>query len=176
MTETVDKRERIYTGKVVTFDVLSVTLPNGQPARREVVSHPGAVAIVPLDEQDNVYLVRQFRTAAGQSLLELPAGTLEPDEDPAACAERELQEEAHLKPGQLQSLGGFYVAPGYTTEYIHLFLAQTLTPSALPPDEDEFIDVVKMPLNDALAAAMDGTIIDGKTIIGLLYVARLLGR
>jgi ADP-ribose pyrophosphatase len=175
MAELKQSSQRIYQGKVVTFDILDVTLPDGKPAKRELIIHPGAVAIVPLDADENVYLVRQFRIAANQDLLEIPAGTLEPNEDPAACAERELQEEAGVKPASLQSLGGLFVAPGYTTEYIHLFLAQDLTPSELPKDDDEFIDVIKMPFTEALALIEQDAIRDGKTIAGLLRVARLLG-
>lgn len=173
--EQITGRERIYSGRVVTLDILSVTLPDGAESKREVVQHPGAVAIVALDDAQNVILVRQYRVAAAQYMVEIPAGTLEPDEPPALCAERELQEEAGYKPGKLESLGGMYVAPGYTTEYIHLFLARDLAASELPADDDEFIDVVKMPLPTALAQIDSGEINDGKTIAGILRAARRIG-
>lgn len=174
--EQITGRERIYKGRVVTLDILSVTLPDGVQSKREVVQHPGAVAIVALDDEQNVILVRQYRIAAAQYMVEIPAGTLEPDEPPALCAERELQEEAGYKPGKLEAMGGMYVAPGYTTEYIHLFLARDLTASDLPADDDEFIDVVKMPLASALAQIDSGEIDDGKTVAGILRAARRLNR
>ncbi|MFW5692029.1 MAG: NUDIX hydrolase [Chloroflexota bacterium] len=176
MREHVEKTERLYSGRVVTLDLYEVTLPDGMTARREIVQHPGAVAIVAVDDADHVLLVRQYRTAADDILLELPAGTLEPGEDPAVCADRELQEEAGHKPGQLRAIGGIYAAPGYTTEYVHLFIATELKPSRLDADADEFIETVRLPLADALAMIDDGTIQDSKTVAGLLRAARLLNR
>jgi ADP-ribose pyrophosphatase len=172
MSETILKRDRRYAGKVVTLDLLDVRLPNGVEATREVVVHPGAVAIVAFDADGQVLLVRQYRTAADQILLELPAGTLEPDEPPEACAERELQEETGYKPGRLEHIGGIYTAPGYTTEFIHLFLAYDLVESSLPSDEDEAISVERMSFSDALDAIDAGRIEDSKTVAGLLRAAR----
>lgn len=176
MEETIVSTRKVYSGRVVKLDVHEVRLPNGEHSMREQVRHPGAVAIVALDADDNVLLVRQYRLPAGQVMLEIPAGTLDPDEDPKDCAERELQEEAGYKPGKLTSLGGFFAAPGYTTEFIHIFLAGELTESKLELDSDEFIEVTRIPLNEALKAIDAGEIIDGKTIIGLMKVARHLGR
>lgn len=175
MNETILSTQPAFSGKLVHVDLLETRLPDGTTARRELVRHPGAVAIVALDEEQRVLLVRQYRVGAAQSLLEIPAGTLEPGEDPALCATRELQEEASYKPGRLEALGGFYVAPGYTTEYIHLFLAQDLTEASLDGDDDEFITVERLPFAQALAQIDSGDIIDGKTISGLLRVARRLG-
>ena len=174
MQETVTHETRVYDGRVVHLVVLDVTLPNGAPAKRELVRHPGAVAIVPLIGED-VLMVRQFRMAAGRVMLEIPAGTLNPGEDPAVCADRELQEETGYKPGALESLGGIFVAPGYTTEFIHLFLATDLSESRLEMDDDEFIELVRMPLRDALAMVDRGEIEDGKTTSALLRGARRLG-
>jgi ADP-ribose pyrophosphatase len=109
-----------------------------------------SVNLLALDEAKNVLLVRQFRIAAGRVLREIPAGTLEPDEVPLNCAERELQEETGYRPGKLEALGGMYVAPGYTTEYIHLFLATELSNSRLDADSDEFIEVDRVPLAEAV--------------------------
>lgn len=175
LDEQILSRERIFTGRVIVLDTLEVRLPDGAAARRELVTHPGAVAIVPLDADDHVLMVRQFRIAAGRVMLEIPAGTLNPAEAPLACAERELQEETGHRAADLHPLGGMFVAPGYTTEYIHLYLATGLTESRLSGDADEFIEVVRMPLAQAIAHIDDGTIIDGKSIIALLKVARLRG-
>lgn len=174
MQEIVTHEEAVFTGRVVKLVVLDVTLPDGGVAKRELVRHPGAVAIVPLIGED-VLMVRQFRMAAGRVMLEIPAGTLNPGEDPWVCAERELQEETGHKPGALESLGGIFVAPGYTTEFIHLFLATDLSESRLDMDEDEFIELERMPLRDALARVDRGEIEDGKTTSALLKVARRLG-
>lgn len=167
-------RQPVYQGRVVKLDLVTVELPNGETSLREIVTHPGAVAIVALDDMRRVLLVRQFRLAAGRVMLEIPAGTLEPNEAPIVCAERELQEETGYKPQKLEPLGGIFVAPGYTTEYIHLFLARDLVESRLEMDGDEFIEVVKLPFDDVLAKIDLGEIQDAKTITALLRVARLL--
>ncbi len=167
--------ELIYDGKLVKLHRLTVQLPNGARAQREIVRHPGAVAMVALLGED-VLLVRQFRAAAGKALLEIPAGTLEAGEAPEAAAVRELQEEVGYRPGKLERLGGEFTAPGYTSEYIHLYLASALEPARLQQDSDEFIEVVRLPFAEALALAERGEIEDGKTLIGLLLSARRLGR
>jgi ADP-ribose pyrophosphatase len=165
----------IYSGRVVNLVVADVQLPNGMQSKRELVRHPGAVAIVALDEVNQVLLVRQYRFAAGRVMLEIPAGTLEPGEDPYLCAERELQEETGYRPGRMLAIGGIYVAPGYTTEFIHLFVARDLTESRLDMDDDEFISAERVPLTEALAMIERGDIIDGKSIAGLMRVARQMG-
>jgi ADP-ribose pyrophosphatase len=174
MRETILKTEKIYSGRVINVALHDVRLPDGTQAKRELVQHPGAAAIVALAPRRKVLLVRQFRIAAGQILSEIPAGTLRPSEAPDLCAIRELQEETGFKPGKLESLGGFYVAPGYTTEYIHLYLASDLTASHLDGDADEFIEIQQVSVKQALAMIERGEIVDGKSIIGLLRVARLL--
>ena len=176
MRETVTNKERLYSGKVVTLDIYDVTLPDGNSGKREIVQHPGAVAIVAFDDDGQVLLVKQYRTAADDILLELPAGTAEPDEAPAFTAERELQEETGYKPGRLEHIGGIYTAPGYTTEFIHLFIADDLSESRLDADSDEFIELKRMSLDDAIAAIDDGTIQDAKTVAGLLRAARYISR
>jgi ADP-ribose pyrophosphatase len=163
MDEIILKSQSIYKGRVVSLNLLDVKLPNGEQAKREIIQHPGAVAIVALDAQKNVLLVRQYRTAAQKSLLEIPAGTLKPNEDPALCAERELQEETGYKPNKLQAIGGIYTAPGYTSEFIHLFIATHLHESRLAMDDDEFIEVERLPLAEALK----------RIETGLLRAARL---
>ncbi len=172
MEETTLRSEQIYDGRIIRLSVLEVRLPDGKIAKRELITHPGAVAIVALDEAGNVLLVRQFRTAANRILLEIPAGTLHPGEDPLVCAERELQEETGYRPGKLEALGGIFAAPGYTTEFIHLFWATELSESRLSMDEDEFIEVERVPLSQALEMIEQGEIADGKSVSGLLRVAR----
>lgn len=162
----------IFSGKVVKLAVHDIPMPDGSRAQRELIEHEGAVAAVPLDSAGNVVLVRQYRIGADAVLYEIPAGLLEPGEAPAACAIRELREEIGFQPGRLEPLGGFYTAPGYTTEFIHLFAAYDLTPAPLEQDHDEFIEKVSMPLAEALAMIECGDIVDSKTIIGLLKVAR----
>lgn len=167
--------EEIYNGKIIHLTVLDVRLPDGKTVKREVVKHPGAVAIVALDTAQNVLFVRQYRTAAARTLLEIPAGTLNPGEEPMACAAREMQEETGYFPDKLEALGGIFVAPGYTSEYIHLFYALAVRESRLAMDADEFIEVVRYPLSEALAMIERGEINDGKTVAALLRVARRLG-
>lgn len=175
MEEKTTATRRIYDGRVIHLDVLDVELPNGMTSMREIVRHPGAVAIVPLDTEHNVLMVRQFRMAAGKIMLEIPAGTLKPGEDPALCADRELQEEIGHSAGKMDALGAFYVAPGYTTERIFLYLATDLIEARLPMDEDEFIEVERVPLAEAVRLVTSGAIDDGKTINGILRAARIYG-
>lgn len=176
LNEKLISSEPAYLGKLVKLYLETFEQPDGRQFKREIIRHPGAVAMIPLTASGEVLLVRQYRGAAQQILLELPAGTLEPGEDPYHAAIRELQEEVGYKPGQLERLGGEFAAPGYTSEYIHLFLATDLTPSRLSQDEDERIDVEAVPLDEAVRRVMSGEIQDSKTMIGLLLIARRLGK
>ena len=153
---------------------MSIRLPDGNLAQREVIQHAGAVGIVAFDNNHNLLLVRQYRIGADQELYEIPAGVLEPGEKPDASAIRELREEVGFQPNQLELLGGFYTAPGYTTEFIHLFLARDLHEAPLDQDKDEFIEIVPVTLTEALTMIERGDIVDGKTIIGILRTARKL--
>ena len=173
-TETVTGTQRIYEGRIVKLRVDEVRLPNGKASKREVVEHGGAVAIVPMRDKDTVLLVRQFRLPAGKPLLEIPAGGVEKGEDPETCARRELSEEIGLRPGRLIPLYAAFVAPGYTTEKIHGFLALDLEDAPGQADEDEFVEMVPMRLADAIAAIATGEIEDMKSIAGLTLAARLL--
>lgn len=173
MKEHILNNQRIFSGRLFNVEVCDVRLPDGNTQQREVVRHPGATALVALDGEGRVLLVRQFRIASGQVMSEIPAGTLNPEESPESCAIRELQEETGFKPGRIEAMGGFFVAPGYTTEYIHLFLATDLTESRLAGDADEFIQVDHIPLPEVLAMIERGDIADAKTIVGVLrYAAR----
>lgn len=166
--------KQIYNGKVVNLELVEIQLPDGSTAQREVIRHSGAVAIIALDDQQQVFLVRQYRIGADQYLYEIPAGLLETDEPPEQAAVRELREETGYRPGTLEALGGFYVAPGYTTEFIHLFIARDLVHDPLAQDKDEFLEAQRMPLKDAIHMIDEGKIVDSKTIIGLLRLARQL--
>lgn len=165
--------ETIYEGRVVNLHVKQVRLPNGAQAKREVILHAGAVAVVPLLPDGQVILIRQFRKATDRVLLEVPAGTLDhKGEAPEAAANRELREETGYRAGKLTALGGIFVAPGYSSEYIHLFLAEDLVHDPLSADSDEFIQGTTMPLAEAIAKIMNGEIEDAKTVSSLLITAR----
>ncbi len=168
LTEKQLNSELIYDGRIVHLYVDTVQLPNGNVAKREVVRHGGAVAIVPVDANGKLVMVQQYRHAVGRIMLEIPAGTLNKGEDPDTCAIRELQEEIGAKPGTLKKLGGIFVAPGYSTEFIHLYLATDLTDSRLDMDEDEAIEVQHLSLNDVIARIRSGEIVDSKTISAVL--------
>ena len=135
---------------------------------REIVEHPGAAVIVPFPADDEVILVRQFRHAIGKSLLELPAGTLEPGEEPGICAARELREETGFSAGKISPLGIVYPSPGVLSEVMHFFEARDLVPCAVDLDPGEKIEVVRMPVREVLAGIRSGMITDGKTLIGLM--------
>lgn len=180
---TVDSRV-VHRGRTLAFRVDTIERADGSRHQREIVGHPGAVAIVALDDTDRVLLVRQFRTAVGATLLEIPAGTLDVDpasgaiEDPDLAAARELEEETGQRAGRWHKLGAFWTAPGFATELMHLYLATELRPAEggrLGPDEDEELVAVRVPLAEAVAAAEDGRIVDAKSIVGLLRVDRLRG-
>ncbi|MBN1966489.1 MAG: NUDIX hydrolase [Anaerolineae bacterium] len=170
-SHTILKRDPIFKGRVIDLGIETVRLPDGTTNRREVIRHDGAVAILPLHPDGRVTLVRQYRVPAGQDMLEVPAGLLEAGEDPRACASRELQEEVGLRPGRLEPLGGFFLAPGYSSEYIHLFLATDLVPAALEGDDDEFIEVLTLPFAEALALVEQGAINNSTTVTALLLLA-----
>lgn len=158
------KRSKKILHKGTIFDLHSETIDN---KTYESISHPGACAILAIDADDNVYLVKQWRRAAKEILYELPAGLLEKDEKPKDCANREFQEETGYKADQLTPLLTFYSAPGFTNEKIHLFLGQSLTKSSLTADDTEHIDVKKVSLSKALEMINKQQIIDAKTICGL---------
>jgi ADP-ribose pyrophosphatase len=163
---------RVYEGRVVNLRVDRVKLPNGRSSVREVVEHAPVVAIVALDSRGDVLLVRQYRLPAQQSLLEIPAGGVDSGESPEEAAQRELQEETGQRAGWLERLGSFFASPGYCDEYMHLYLATGLEPSALAADADESIEVVRLPLDEALRLIERGEIRDVKTIVGLWAVGR----
>lgn len=161
--------QRVYEGRILNLRVDTVRLPSGRLTTREIVEHRGSVAMVPLDADGNVLLVRQFRKPLERFTLEIPAGTRELGEDILACVQRELREETGYCAERVERLGGYYSAAGYCTEYLDLYLAQDIRPDPLAPEE-ESIAVVKMPLKRALGLVAAGEICDAKSIIGLLLV------
>jgi ADP-ribose pyrophosphatase len=160
----------IYTGKVVTLNIDTVTLPNGATIDLETIRHPGAAAVVPVKDDGTVVLIRQFRHAAGGFIYEIPAGKLQPGEDPLHCASRELEEEVGYRASSFELLSSIFTAPGFADEVIHVYKATGLTKGRQQLDPDEVLDIIEMPLVEAVNKIEDGTIRDAKTIIGLQAV------
>ncbi|MDR4474905.1 MAG: NUDIX hydrolase [Nitrospira sp.] len=160
----------IYQGKVVTLNVDTVRLPNGHTIDLEVIRHPGAAAVVPMKDDGTVVMIRQFRHAANGFIYEIPAGKLHAKEDPLDCAARELEEEIGYKAGHFELLSSIFTAPGFADEVIHVYVATALTRGTQNLDQDEVLEVVEIPLREAIAKIEDGTIRDAKTIVGLQAV------
>ncbi len=165
----------VFKGRIVRLDLETVLLPNGTTVDLEIIHHPGAAAVVPVQSDGTVLLVRQYRHAAGGYLLEIPAGTLNPGEDPRDCALRELEEEVGYRAGRLDLLLSVFTTPGFTDEVIHLYRASDLVPGTQALESDEVLEVVSMPLSRAITEIGRGGIRDGKTVIGLQTVL-LAGR
>lgn len=161
--------EEIFNGRIIKVRVDKVTLPDGNESTREVVEHAGAVAIVAVDDENNIWMVRQYRKPVEQVLLEIPAGTMEANEEPLACAKRELEEETGLKADKWESILTYFSAPGFCNEKLYIFLARDLTGGQINPDDDEFLETGKIPLEQAYQLIFHGQIIDGKSIIGITY-------
>lgn len=159
---------RVYEGKILNLRVDQVLLPNGKESGREVVEFSQAVAVVALTDEGKVLLVSQYRYPVGEVLWEIPAGKMDPQENPEACARRELKEETGYTAASVVKLTEFYTTPGFTNELMHVFLAQDLTAGEQSPDEDEFVEVAVVTLQEALEMTFNGKIRDGKSIVGLL--------
>ena len=160
--------ENIYEGRRINLRVDRVVLPSGRETTREIAAYPDSVGIIALDENDSVVLVRQYRHAVGRVLLEIPAGGIEEGESPEESALRELKEETGYAAARVERIGGAYAAPGYATEFLHLFLASGLECGAAGAEEDEFIEVVRVPLNEVRTLIESGELCDGKSIIVVL--------
>ena len=171
MEEKLLARKRIYEGRLVNLRQDAVVLSSGRETVREVVEHPNCVAIVAINSEDNVVMVRQFRKPVEGVLLEIPAGVIEPGEEPQECALRELEEETGYLAGKMERIGGFYSSPGYSTEFLYLFLATDLQKGSTHPDEDEIIEVVSIPWEQIPGLIAKGEVCDAKSIVGLFTVA-----
>ncbi len=173
--------EVLRRSRILEFRIDTVETADGHRSTRDIAGHPGGVCIIAIDPSGSVLLVRQWRHAVGQALLEIPAGTLDRDadgaiEDHAGAAARELEEETGYRAGRWRYLVGFYTAPGFTSELMHLYLATDLVPAdedRLGPDEDERLVLERIPLKDAVAMAERGEFADAKSIVGLLLADRL---
>lgn len=167
LTEKTLTSREVYRGRILRVREDTVRLPNGKTAEREVAEHPGGVGILALDGGD-VLLVRQYRYAFSRVLTEIPAGKREPGEEPFVTAQRELREEIGATAGKWTELGALIASPGCYGEVLYLYMAQELTFGDTHPDEDEFLDVVRMPFNRAVELCMTGELTDAKTVIALL--------
>ncbi len=164
----------IYDGRAVRLRVDTVQMPGGRETTREIVEHSDCVAIVAVDANDNVLLVNQFRKPVEKELLEIPAGGIDPGEDPVTTVRREMREETGYLPQKVERLGGFYSSPGFCTEYLHLYLATDLTPSQLYAEDTESIKLVRVPISQIPSLIASGSICDAKSIAGLLIYSSLL--
>lgn len=166
--------EELFAGAVFRVRRDRIRTSEGQEALLDVVEHPGAVTIVPVDDEGRLWFVRQYRHPAGRTLLEFPAGTLEADEPPEECARRECREEIGMEPGEINLLGSYYLAPGYSSEENHLYLARDLTRAPLQGDEDEAIEVESYSVDEVYDLIAGGTLRDAKTLAGLLLSLPLI--
>lgn len=168
LNETRLSGETIFEGKVFTVQRDRIRLPDGREAEREVIRHPGGVGVLALDEENHIIMVRQYRYAAGEILLEIPAGRLEPGEQPCETGKRELREETGFRAGRFEPLGEIIPTGGYDSEIIWLFLARDLSPGDTCFDDGEFVETVRIPFEKALRDVMSGKIRDGKTAFAIL--------
>jgi ADP-ribose pyrophosphatase len=169
-------RKRIYTGKILNLDRVTVRLSNGREALREIVLHKGAAAVLPVNERGEAAMVRQYRAALGAVTLEIPAGKLDvTGEDPLECAIRELREETGLSAAQMKFLVKMYSAAGFCNEAISIYLATGLSQHCASPDEDEFVNIVWVPFDELYEKAVNGDIMDSKTLIAILMAKQVMG-
>jgi len=172
--ERVIESRRLYDGRIMAIRLDTVELAKGGQATREIVEHAPVVAIVPVDENGDVLMVKQYRLAAGGVMLEVPAGLVDEGEELEAAAQRELQEETGYRASHLERLAGFFVSPGFCTEFIHVFLALGLEESSLDADDDEDIVLERVPLATAVHLIKEGAIRDAKSIVGILMARDML--
>ena len=167
-SEEVLSSKLVFDGRAVKLRVDTIRMPDGRETTRETVEHSEVVVVVAIDADGKALLVRQFRHPAGKELLEIPAGGIDGDEDPETAVRREMQEETGYLPGKVERLGGFYSAPGFCTEYLHLFLATDLTPSRLYAEDTDEITLLRVSLTEVPGLITSGEICDAKSIAGLL--------
>ncbi len=171
LTEKLLEKRTIYKGRILSLRADTIELPNGEVAFREIVEHSGGAGILVVDKNDTIYLVMQYRYAYNKSILEIPAGKLTIGEDPAYCAIRELQEETGLIAGKCKLIHTIYPTCGYSSEIISIFSATDITHGEINLDEDEFVELVRMPFNKALELVISGEINDAKTVIAIYHYA-----
>ncbi|MGA2368777.1 MAG: NUDIX hydrolase [Dehalococcoidia bacterium] len=173
MQEKLVSSKAVYEGRAVNLRIDTIEKASGQVTTREIVWHADCIAVIVLDDKNNIILEKQYRRPAGKLLLEIPAGGIDGDETPEGAVKRELQEEIGYLPGKVTRLGGFYSAPGYCTEYLHLFLATDLAPSRLTAEDTDEIEIVRVPVSEIKGLIDSGKICDAKSVAGLL---QFLGR
>lgn len=173
-TEKTTETKEIFKGRIIDVTVDTVTLPNGKTSTRELVAHPGGVGIAAVDKNGKIFLVKQFRKPFEKVLTEIPAGKLEYGENPLEAAKRELEEEIGYRPGKIVHMGSYYSSPGFCKEIINLYLATDLEFVGTHPDEDEFLEIITMDLDEAYRMIMSDIEADGKTAIAILKAKQLL--
>ncbi|MDK2918916.1 MAG: ADP-ribose pyrophosphatase [Candidatus Petromonas sp.] len=170
ITERTIKTDKIYQGKIINLRVDTVELPDKKYSKREIVEHPGAVAIVPITNNNKIIMVKQYRKPVEETLLEVPAGKLEINEEPIECAKRELLEETGYKSEDLEYILSFYTSPGFSNESISIYTARNLVKDIAQPDEDEYIEIQEYEIDELIKMIQEGNIKDAKTIISILSV------
>lgn len=168
------ERKSMYKGNIIGVDLISVTLPNGKEASRDVVTHPGASVVIPVSKNNELYMVRQFRKPIDKELLEIPAGKLDAGEDPLICARRELKEETGLDTQNLRHVTDIHSTPGFSDEVLHMYIATDLNEGEACADEDEFLSVEKVPVDVLVDMVLKHEITDAKTIIGILLADKYI--
>ncbi|RKD27862.1 ADP-ribose pyrophosphatase [Caminicella sporogenes DSM 14501] len=168
------KSDKIYQGKIINLRVDTVELPDKKYSKREIVEHPGGVAILPITKDNKIIMVKQYRKSVEEKLLEIPAGKLEIGEEPKECAKRELLEETGYTSENIEYLFKFYTSPGFSNEVISLFIAKNLEKGEARPDEDEYIEIKEYEIEELLEMIKNGEIKDAKTIIAILYIKNSL--
>lgn len=166
------KTEKIFTGKVISLQVEDVELPNGKTSKREIIKHPGAVAVLAVTEENKIVMVEQYRKALDKIIAEIPAGKLEEGEKPSVCAERELEEETGYGCTEMEWLISFYTSPGFADELVHLYIAKGLKKkeNAASPDEDEFVNLLEVTLEEAISLLEEQKVYDAKTAYAIQYL------
>ncbi|MBI2832525.1 MAG: NUDIX hydrolase [Chloroflexi bacterium] len=162
----------IFSGRAIKLRIDTIIGADGRETTREIVEHPDCIAVIPIDGDGNILLVSQYRKAAERQMLEIPAGGIDPGEDAEEAVRREMREETGFLPHKLERLCGFYSAPGYATEFLHLYLASELTPAPLSAEDTEGIKLVKVPVHGLSELISSGAICDSKSIAGLLFYLR----
>ncbi len=163
------RRRTIFDGKLIRVQLDEVELPDGRTSTREIVHHPGAVGVLAFTDEGKLVFVRQYRNPLGKTILEIPAGKLEPGEDPKACAFRELEEETGYRAEEMRPIVSFYTSPGFADEILHLYEARGLQKGERRPDTDEFVEVEELTLQEAFAKMEEGQICDAKTVVAVYF-------